>query len=321
LERCNAGDLKDYVRIHPDAFGEKAGLKVVGEGLFKALAYIHDIDILHRDVKAENVGLHHPPGNNIPDRACLMDFGIACHMSESERINSRCGSPGSIAPEVIIHANQSPKADVFGGGVALFYALGEQVPFEKGDLKTTLKRNARAIIKFNERLRQMANGTQELLRSLLLRNPQVRPTAVEAIASIKKLVEGLPSRHGGNEDEPNPEPPLLRESTQPPRVINVPPLDNAPNETCQMVFLPLPGHLKPLSPQASPPLRRRPVLHPVKFLSTPASPPSMQEDCANDDAVESRTCRRKRPQSAGVTLYQPMATGQTLRSSEVVTKP
>ena len=129
LERCSGGDLKDFVGLNK-YFAEEEGMDVVGRCLFSALGHIHDKSIIHRDVKPENVLVDHRPGDVRPYRTVLVDFGISCHMSDKARLADLCGSPGCVGPEVLMGSLPTPKADVFGGGVTLYYAISGKMPFK-----------------------------------------------------------------------------------------------------------------------------------------------------------------------------------------------
>eukprot|EP00435_Cladocopium_sp_Y103_P030019 s2902_g7.t1 len=68
-------------------------------GLLSALAYVHHLGIVHRDVKCENILLE---GN----RAILSDFGISCFLSDPESMEKRVGSPGYASPEMLFLGGQ-----------------------------------------------------------------------------------------------------------------------------------------------------------------------------------------------------------------------
>jgi serine/threonine protein kinase len=190
LESCSDGDLKDYV-IRNNQFAEEAGLDLVGKGLFAALSFIHSRNIIHRDIKPENVLVDRLPGGTVPYRTVLIDFGLACHTWDHEKLVHRCGSAGSVAPEVLLHSLQSPKADVFCGGVTLYYALGGKMPFRGTDLTTTLRANARARVRFGKSFGRVSEHTKDALRSTLFNDPTRRPSSSQSLKHFTQLFDLL----------------------------------------------------------------------------------------------------------------------------------
>jgi serine/threonine protein kinase len=191
MERCNGGDLTSYVLTH-NHLAEEQALDLVGKSVFSALGHLHGLNILHRDVKPDNLLIDHRPGATVPHRAVLVDFGISCHLSDRAKLSIRCGSPGSCAPEVLTHIRprHSPKADVFGAGVCLYFALGAQMPFKGCDPATICRINARAKVVFEgEAFEDLAGDTKRLLETLLIRSAQLRPTATRASALIRARIE------------------------------------------------------------------------------------------------------------------------------------
>jgi len=63
-----------------------------------SLKNIHELGIMHRDVKPENLLLRDP--DDIFD-INLIDFGLAAFVDDAQQLFSRCGTPGFVAPEII----------------------------------------------------------------------------------------------------------------------------------------------------------------------------------------------------------------------------
>ncbi|KAI9218584.1 kinase-like domain-containing protein, partial [Blastocladiella britannica] len=88
-----------------------------------ALAYMHDRNIVHRDLKLENILL---VSRTRPYTIKLSDFGMSMILPSADtRIDSRCGSEEYAAPELIMLTGSAfaPKpADMWAAGVIL-YAL------------------------------------------------------------------------------------------------------------------------------------------------------------------------------------------------------
>ena len=100
--------------------------------LCKAVQYLHKNDIIHRDIKLENVLL---------TKNCikLADFGLAinCKTDKSHNIS---GTINYLPPEVCAGKYQSPKSDIWAVGCVLYSLLAGALPFKFTDKKDTLER-------------------------------------------------------------------------------------------------------------------------------------------------------------------------------------
>lgn len=104
--------------------------------LCEALALAHQNNIVHRDVKPENVQIL--PGGHVK----LTDFGIARIMSEpSITANGQVfGTPSYMSPEQVSGRNIDGRSDIFSLGVLLYEMLTGQKPFA-GDTVVTITYN------------------------------------------------------------------------------------------------------------------------------------------------------------------------------------
>merc|ERR1712000_114123 len=75
----------------------------------KAIAYIHDMNIIHRDMKAENLLVD----ENF--NVCVADLGISC--LRARRQSKGMGTPKYMAPELLEGKSYTEKVDVFSFGI------------------------------------------------------------------------------------------------------------------------------------------------------------------------------------------------------------
>mmetsp|Transcript_63544 Transcript_63544/g.160330 ORF Transcript_63544/g.160330 Transcript_63544/m.160330 type:complete len:640 (-) Transcript_63544:381-2300(-) len=174
MEFCSRGDLHSAVSCSP--FQENAARDIM-KCILGALAYIHARGILHRDVKAENVLLR---ANGVP---VLADFGISCRASDVQARMCRCGSPGSVAPEVLLGHGWHEKSDLFSAGVMLYYMLSGKGPFQRREVSETLNCTVNSRLSFSAHrcFRGASPEVKSFLRLLLGKSPDNRPLAEEAL--------------------------------------------------------------------------------------------------------------------------------------------
>ncbi len=106
-----------------------AALAPIVSGLCDALAAIHDLGILHRDVKPANVFV--PEGDDPGDVVKLVDFGVA-KIDGLDAITTTAVSVGTapyMSPEQLRGRPLDPRVDVYAAGVTLYEALSGQRPF------------------------------------------------------------------------------------------------------------------------------------------------------------------------------------------------
>ncbi len=107
-----------------------------------ALSYIHKHDIIHRDIKTENIFLHYNVKDEYKSIAKLGDFGeMVKHKkklgSKKKRLSCNRGTPEFMAPEIIhpesseySNAKYSTKVDIWSFGIVLYKLLCLETPYE-----------------------------------------------------------------------------------------------------------------------------------------------------------------------------------------------
>lgn len=149
LQLCRGGELYDAI-VERGHCNEYDATEIMRQ-LMAALYALHKHNILHLDIKPENILLDEAFGKNDaknPPKIILTDFGLARSMfgtcqHGSKSGNSRpviAGTVGYIAPEVITSRLYTPAADVFAAGVILYILLVGYPPFRgKTDTEIMMK--------------------------------------------------------------------------------------------------------------------------------------------------------------------------------------
>ncbi|MDT0449004.1 serine/threonine-protein kinase [Streptomyces hesseae] len=147
-------------------------VRAIGAGLAEALAAVHGLGLVHRDVKPSNVLL-------ALDGPRLIDFGIARATDGTASLTATgvsIGSPGYMAPEQIVGKDVTGAADVFSLGAVLTYAATGEPPFT-GDSSAALLYK---VVHEEPVLGPALTGElRELVRACLAKPPSSRPTPAD----------------------------------------------------------------------------------------------------------------------------------------------
>ncbi|MYX99650.1 protein kinase [Streptomyces sp. SID486] len=146
-------------------------VRALGAGLAEALTAVHELGLVHRDVKPSNVLL-------TLDGPLLIDFGIARAMAGTASLTSTgvsVGSPGYMAPEQILGEGVTGAADVFSLGAVLAYAATGEPPF-RGDSSAALLYK---VVHEEPELGALTGEAREVARACLAKDPAARPGPAE----------------------------------------------------------------------------------------------------------------------------------------------
>jgi len=190
MERCHEQDLFEAV-LQRQLEEEKA--QDIMESLLSALEHLHRRQIVHRDVKPENVLMARD------GRICLTDFGLACSVVDEREMRRRCGSPGYTAPEVIKRSRYGPKVDCFSAGVLLYFIVSSTLPFASSSVTLVLRKTMACQVDFgmSPAFQRISYACQSMILMLLQSKASSRLSAQDAlchpwlIVGARATFEGL----------------------------------------------------------------------------------------------------------------------------------
>jgi len=143
-----------------------------------ALAAIHRLDVVHRDVKPSNIML--APGG----RVVLMDFGAARYVGQvTQHHRHVLGTVGYMAPEQGRGQAPDPGSDVYAAGVVLYELLAGRRPFEAENLMTLMARVLEESPPPIER--DLPDGLEDLVHRCLAKDAADRPSAAAVASALR----------------------------------------------------------------------------------------------------------------------------------------
>ncbi|CAD5221516.1 unnamed protein product [Bursaphelenchus xylophilus] len=172
FEYAPFGDLFEFIK--QTGIPGEANCACLTYQICSALEYIHNKQIVHRDVKPENILIMSESWVK------LTDFGLACTvLGPLYRV---CGTPTYVAPEVISEQGYGREVDIWSLGVVLHIMLIGFAPFRAPRRSQLFKLIRKAYLGFDfPRWSHISTNAQSTVRRMLCPNPKRRATATEIL--------------------------------------------------------------------------------------------------------------------------------------------
>jgi serine/threonine protein kinase len=156
--------------------------------LLEALAHLESRNIIHRDLKPDNIVFR---SNQDLTQPVLVDLGFATLVPDYACLFTRCGTPGYVAPEVLLDMPYDSKADVFSLGVTIYMILNRGInPFMSEDYQKLVDNNAAGVVDYSCIADRWLTP---LIQQMLVPQPGYRPSASQLLQAYSQILETGPN--------------------------------------------------------------------------------------------------------------------------------
>ncbi|XP_039979748.1 myosin light chain kinase, smooth muscle isoform X2 [Xiphias gladius] len=178
MEFIAGGEL--FERIVDDSFEhtEPASVRYMQQ-ILEGIAYMHQQNIIHLDLKPENIVCVDTTGTSIK----IIDFGLASRLDGNTPLKVMHGTPEFVAPEVINYEPVCLATDMWSIGVICYILLSGESPFQGSSDTETLALVTAAQWEFDEEsFDEITDEAKSFISSLLNKDTRQRMSCEEALS-------------------------------------------------------------------------------------------------------------------------------------------
>ncbi|KAI9251995.1 kinase-like domain-containing protein [Helicostylum pulchrum] len=175
---CTGGELFQRI-VERGIYTEATAADLVRQ-MLEGLVYLHSEGIVHRDIKPENL-LFKTPEEDAD--LLITDFGLSKLLkNNNEILTTACGTPGYVAPEVLLGSGHGKPVDIWSVGVIMYTLLSGYTPFYGEDQNELFDCIMKGKYDFDDEYwGDISPEAKNLINRLLTYDPKERVTAEEAL--------------------------------------------------------------------------------------------------------------------------------------------
>jgi len=209
MEYCNGGELEKALEKYQLKYGRPFSEEIVQHlmrQIISAFKYMHSNQIMHRDIKLENILVNFESEKDKNDLNMLkatvkiIDFGFACKIGKNALTYTTIGNPMNMSPLIlkkltshgkVRQLGYDMKADIWSLGAICYQMLIGKAAFDADDIDELVEKIEKGIYKVPTNL---SKEVVSFLNGMLQYEPQARLTA-EQLYNHQFLQENIQNFH------------------------------------------------------------------------------------------------------------------------------
>jgi serine/threonine protein kinase len=209
MEFCNGGELEKALEKYQLKYGKPFSEEIVQHlmrQIISAFKYMHENNIMHRDIKLENILVNFENEKDKNDlnmmkaTVKIIDFGFACKIDKDSLTYTTIGNPMNMSPLIlkkltshgkVRQLGYDMKADIWSLGAICYQMLIGKAAFDADDIDELVEKIEKGIYKVPTNL---SKEVVSFLNGMLQYEPQARLTA-EQLYNHQFLQENIQNFH------------------------------------------------------------------------------------------------------------------------------
>jgi len=177
MELVTGGELFEKI-VEKKIFKERDAAVLIRK-IAHAVAYLHENNIVHRDLKPENLLLKNAEDDT---SVKIADFGLSKILGPQKMMQTACGTPSYVAPEVLLATGYGPPVDMWSIGVITYILLCGFPPFYGDTIPEIFKLIMNCDFDFPEKYwEHISDEAKDFISKLLVLDPEKRYTAQQVL--------------------------------------------------------------------------------------------------------------------------------------------
>ncbi len=183
MEFVRGNSMLSYVKSKSGKRLEEPECLRMYRQILAGICFCHKHNIVHRDIKMENMLVDEQLNVKI------IDFGFSTWFTTEQKLKIFCGTPSYMAPEIVSKKEYfGPPADMWSLGILLYAMLCGSFPFRgatERELYRNISKGVFSVPTF------VSSRARSVICRLLTLDPQRRPTAEDVLSLLFKRLVGI----------------------------------------------------------------------------------------------------------------------------------